>query len=235
MLSLPLASAFALVPQPRACVLRCCAEAANDVAIITGGSGGIGLATAHRLGARGFDCVLAYCSNDEAAASARSALEEAHGVRVRTVRGDLTKDESREATVAAIFRVVDEELGGQVSAFVHAAGFFYDGLLSHHFAGACDTFEVYDAYQSIYPKAFVSLAEGCVRRMADGEGKLVCVTNPGCNNAQTPRVGYDMPGQGKATMEFLVRMYAARLAARRLCVNAVSPGYTDTKAAPHGA
>jgi 3-oxoacyl-[acyl-carrier protein] reductase len=44
-----------------------------------------------------------------------------------------------------------------------------------------------------------------------------------------PRVGYDMPGQGKATMEFLVRMYAARLAARRLCVNAVSPGYTDTK------
>ena len=38
-----------------------------------------------------------------------------------------------------------------------------------------------------------------------------------------------MPGQGKATMEFLVRMYAARLAARRLCVNAVSPGYTDTK------
>lgn len=55
------------------------------------------------------------------------------------------------------------------------------------------------------------------------------VTNPGCNSAQTPRVGYDMPGQGKATMEFIVRMYAARLAPRRLCVNAVSPGYTDTK------
>eukprot|EP00966_Prymnesium_polylepis_P131990 3052422-Prymnesium_polylepis.1 len=51
----------------------------------------------------------------------------------------------------------------------------------------------------------------------------------GCRGAQTPRVGYDMPGQGKATMEFIVRMYAMRLAKRRICVNAVSPGYTDTK------
>ena len=38
-----------------------------------------------------------------------------------------------------------------------------------------------------------------------------------------------MPGQAKATMEWLVRVYARRLASRRLCVNAVSPGYTDTK------
>lgn len=30
-------------------------------------------------------------------------------------------------------------------------------------------------------------------------------------------------------MEWLVRMYALRLAERRLCINAVSPGYTDTK------
>ena len=51
-----------------------------------------------RLAAKGFDCVLAYGSNDEQAASARSELEAAHGVRVRTVRGDLTQDESRSAT-----------------------------------------------------------------------------------------------------------------------------------------
>ena len=109
---------------------------------------------------------------------------------------------------------------------MHAAGFFADDLLSHHFDGAVESFEVYDAYQSIYPKAFVNLAEGCLPRMDDGQGKLVCVSypgwnhmptpkprpspyptptpnqvsNPGCNHMQTPRVGYDMPGQGKATM-----------------------------------
>lgn len=75
--------------------------------------------------------------------------------------------------------------------------------------------QVYDQYQSIYPKAFVAIAERCIERMTDGEGKMVVVTNPGCNHLQTPRVGYDMPGQGKATMEFIVRMYARRLAERR--------------------
>ena len=43
---------------------------------------------------------------------------------------------------------------------------------------------------------------------------MVAITNPGCNSIQTPRVGYDMPGQGKATMEFVVRMYAMRTAKR---------------------
>lgn len=75
--------------------------------------------------------------------------------------------------------------------------------------------QVYDQYQSIYPKTFVAIAERCIERMTDGEGKMVVVTNPGCNHLQTPRVGYDMPGQGKATMEFIVRMYARRLAERR--------------------
>ena len=45
---------------------------------------------------------------------------------------------------------------------------------------------------------------------------------------QTPRVGSELPGQGKATMEYVVRMYAIRTAKRGICVNAVSPGYTDT-------
>ena len=196
------------------------------VAVVTGGSGGIGLACCHRLAARGLNIVIAYGKNDELAAAARSQLVDAHGVEVRLVGGDLTKDSSRDATVKAVFDDVDA-LGGNVSAFVHAAGFFHNQLLQNHFDGACDTFEVYDAYQSIYPKAFVAFAEGSLKRMGRG-GRMVAITNPGCNAVQTPRVGYDMPGQGKATMEFVVRMYAMRTAKRGICVNAVSPAYTDT-------
>ena len=120
MLCLACSLAAFVAPLPRAgrarrAAVHCSAEAAA-VAIITGGSGGIGLATAHRLAEKGFDCVLAYGSNDEQAASARSELEAAHDVRVRTVRGDLTQDESRTETVAEVFRVVDEELSGKVGA-----------------------------------------------------------------------------------------------------------------------
>jgi 3-oxoacyl-[acyl-carrier protein] reductase len=198
----------------------------RGVAIVTGGSGGIGLACCHRLAARGSNIVIAYGGNHDLAERARAQLVDAHGVEVRTVAGDLTKDQSRDETVAAVFEAVDE-LGGNVSAFVHAAGFFHNELLQNHFDGAAETFEVYDAYQSIYPKAFVAFAEGALKRMDRG-GRLVAITNPGCNAVQTPRVGYDMPGQGKATMEFVVRMYAMRVAKRGICVNAVSPAYTDT-------
>jgi len=199
---------------------------AAPVAVVTGGSGGIGLACCHRLAARGADVVIAYGSDDALAEAACESLRDRHDVQVRAVRGDLTTEDSRSATVKSIFESVDE-LGGRVGSFVHAAGFFHNELLQHHLDGAVSSFEVYDAYQSIYPKAFVEIAEGCLTRMEAG-GRMVAITNPGCNALQTPRVGYDMPGQGKATMEFVVRMYAIRLAKKGICVNAVSPAYTDT-------
>lgn len=198
-------------------------------AIITGGTGGIGLDTARLLAAKGADLVLAYGSDDARAADAVKELEADHGVRARVVKGDLTQDETRDATIDQIFRIVDDEFGGRVGSVVHAAGFFAPRLLEVHLAGAMPNFTMYDEYQSIYPKTFVALAEGALERMADGDGRIVCVTNPGCNTLQAPRVGYDVPGQAKATMEWLVRMYALRVAARGICVNAVSPGYTDTK------
>ena len=198
----------------------------RPLAIVTGGSGGIGLAICHRLAARGSNVVIAYGRDEARASAACSELEQRHGVQVRSVGGDLTTDATRTATVDALFAAVDE-IGGNVSSFVHAAGYFDDQLLSHHFDGGCDDFTIYDAYQSIYPKAFVNIMERALPRMGAG-GRVVAITNPGCNAMQTPRVGYDMPGQGKATMEFAVRMYAMRLAKRGICVNAVSPGYTDT-------
>ena len=214
-------------PAPhRHAAVRCAEEPSAPIALVTGGSGGIGLAVCHRFAKRGCNVVIAYGHDVARAEAACEELKAAHGIDARSVRGDLTGEESRSAAVTSLFEEVDA-LGGRVSAFVHAAGFFHNELLQHHFDGAASTFEVYDQYQSIYPKAFVEIAEGCLPRMEAG-GRMVAITNPGCNAVQTPRVGYDMPGQGKATMEFIVRMYAMRLAKKGICVNAVSPAYTDT-------
>jgi len=203
------------------------AAASGKVAIVTGGSGGIGLAVCHKLAARGSKLVIGYGSDEARAVAACDELREAYpGLEVASVGGDLTSEEGRTETVDRMFTAVDK-LGGNVSAFVHAAGYFAADLLSHHFDGAIDDFAMYDAYQSIYPKAFVAITEKCLQRMGPG-GRIIAITNPGCNHLQTPRVGYDMPGQGKATMEFVVRMYAMRTAKRGICVNSVSPGYTDT-------
>lgn len=111
------------------------------VAIVTGGSGGIGLAVCHRLAARGLNIVIAYGHNEERAAKACEELSTAHGISVASVRGDLTTETGRNEAVNAIFTEVDA-LGGKVSAFVHAAGYFASDLLSHHFDGACSDFEM---------------------------------------------------------------------------------------------
>ncbi len=174
------------------------------VAIVTGGSGGIGLACARRFAAAKNNLVLAYGKDDARATAAREELVKEHGVQAVCVRGDLTTEDGRTSTVDAIFEAVDG-LGGAVSAFVHAAGYFHEELLSHHFDGGMANFEVYDAYASIYPKAFVAICERALPLMGAG-GRIVAISNPGCNATQTPRVGYDMPGQGKAAMEHIVRM-----------------------------
>lgn len=101
------------------------AAAESAVAIITGGSGGIGLATAHKLAARGCDIVIAYGSDDTRAADACAQLQAKHSVRAVAVKGDLTQPSSMEDTVSRVFAEVDN-LGGEVSALVHAAGYFHE-------------------------------------------------------------------------------------------------------------
>lgn len=220
-------------------VLRALAPKSGDeaapqrrVAIVTGGSGGIGLACAHRLAAAGHDLVIGYGHDAELAKTGCDELVEKHGCKAVAVGGDLTTEEGRVSTIAAIFEAVDG-FSSQTSHFVHAAGFFAEGLSSRHFDGGlgpdgCD-FAMYDQYQSIYPKAFTAICEGTIKRMGDFKGRIVAISNPGCNCMQTPRLGYDMPGQGKAAMEQIVRYYAVRCAERGICVNSVSPAYTDTK------
>ena len=202
----------------------------RPAAIVTGGTGGIGLATAELLAQKRMNLILAYGHDTQRAQQAKHSLQDRYNVQVQTVQGDLTTDRGRDQTIQNMKQILESpQFGGRVAAIVHAAGFFHERLLEVHLAGSIPNFTMYDEYQSIYPKTLVALAELAIERMDDGVGRIVCVTNPGCNSMQAPRVGYDVPGQAKATMEWLVRMYALRLASRGICINAVSPGYTDTK------
>ena len=83
--------------------------------VITGGTRGIGAATAERLAADGHDLVLGY-AGDEASAGLTAERVRAHGVRCRTLRGDITTDEGIEALFA-------EAAGlGRVTGLVNNAG-----------------------------------------------------------------------------------------------------------------
>ncbi|MYR56159.1 SDR family NAD(P)-dependent oxidoreductase, partial [Streptomyces sp. SID625] len=91
-------------------------SAPHRVAVVTGGSRGIGRRTVGRLAADGYAVVVGYAGNrDEAEAAAKEAVTS--GVRAIAVRADVADEHA----VAALFDTAEAEFGG-VDVVVHAAG-----------------------------------------------------------------------------------------------------------------
>lgn len=196
-------------------------------ALITGGTRGIGLGIAGALARAGYDLVLGYNADADAAARAEQQLE-ALGVRVECVGGDIAE----QGTMARLFAAVHEHFGGQLQAFVHNAG-LYVGLTSapgpttpNPMGG--DFEAVWEYYQRVYPRAFKRGLQAALE--CEGLRHVVAISSPGCNATQPPQTGYEDPGQAKAAVEFLVRIHAKLLAPRGINVNAVIPGFVRTDA-----
>ena len=212
-------------------------SAEAPVAVVTGGGSGIGAGISEALARSGYNLVLGYNSNRERCEHWAEKLRDVHGVQVVTVGGDLTQD----AAFEALFKAVDDEFSGQVTAAVHNAGRFRPDTFGKGFgtgtlleAGEGDTskidFNSYDFYSALYGKGFCALAERAAARMRDGHGYIVGITAPGCNHLTAPRAHYDMEATGKCVMEQMVRYYAKNLAPRQITCNCVMPGITDTPA-----
>ena len=88
----------------------------DPIVLITGGSRGIGAATALLAAQRGFAVAVSYASNARAAQEVVRHIE-AEGGRALAVQADV----GDEAQVLAMFREVDEKLG-RLSALVNNAG-----------------------------------------------------------------------------------------------------------------
>src|SRR5919106_6550908 len=101
------------------------AEISNGrVAIVTGGSRGIGRETAERLSKDGFAIVVNYAGNQEEADAAVKSITDAGG-KATAVQADVAD----EMAVARLFDVAEEEFGG-VDVVVHAAGVMPLALLA---------------------------------------------------------------------------------------------------------
>ena len=96
----------------------------GTVALITGGSRGIGAACARKLAALGADIAVVYAGNAEKANEVCAACE-ALGVRARAYQCDVADFDAVKQTVAA----VKAELGS-VDILVNSAGITRDGLVA---------------------------------------------------------------------------------------------------------
>ncbi|MGW2217994.1 SDR family oxidoreductase [Nonomuraea sp. NPDC001684] len=187
----------------------------NDqrVAVVSGGSRGIGKAIAVALAARG--CAVAVGFQGSASAAAQVVEEiAASGGRAIPVQADVADEDA----VAEMFEATEKSFGG-VDVVVNSAG-----RLSLSPIADLDLHELDALHRTNIRGAFV-MAREAARRMRDG-GAIV--------NLSTSVVGLQFPGYGayaasKGAVEAMTLVLARELRGRNITVNAVAPGPTATE------
>ncbi|QHF98044.1 MULTISPECIES: SDR family oxidoreductase [unclassified Streptomyces] len=188
------------------------APAAGRVAVVTGGSRGIGRAAVSRLAADGFAVVVGYAGNRATAEAAADEITAAGG-RAVAVRADVADEEQ----AAALFTTAEQEFGG-VDVVVHAAG-----RMSLAPVAELDLAELDAMHRTNIRGTFV-VAQQAARRLRAG-GSLVTFS--------TSVVGLAFPGYAaysasKGAVEALTLILARELRGRDVTVNTVAPGPTAT-------
>lgn len=191
----------------------------GKVALITGGSRGIGKAIAHQLADRGCHLVINYLKNRAAAAETAAELE-AKGVKVHVIRANIGETDK----IKSLFQEIDDQFG--------RLDFFVSNAASGVMRPLMDLKETHwDWTLNINSRAFLFSAQEAAKLMAKcGGGRMVSLSSFGSTRV-TPY--YAAVGVSKAALESLTRYLAIELAPMNIAVNAVSGGTVDTDALQH--
>ncbi|HYO40760.1 MAG TPA: SDR family oxidoreductase [Nocardioidaceae bacterium] len=181
--------------------------------VVTGGSRGIGAATALRLAREGHDLLLGY-ARDAAAAEATAERARRLGVRCRAVRVDVSDPDQ----VDGLFDAAAEE--GTITGLVNNAG------ATLHLGDLADTpVDVVCRVVDVNLTGALLVARRAVRDMVDG-GAIVNVSS----GAATLGAAHDYVhyAAAKAGVDALTLGLATEVADRGIRVNGVAPGVVRT-------
>jgi len=190
-----------------------------NVAIVTGGSRGIGAAIAKLLGANGYSVALSYTKNLDAAREVLAAMTGA-GARAVAIQGDV----SREADVLRLFEIAQRELG-PVRALVNNAAI----------TGGMSRVEKIDAAAltemlAVNVAGTILCAREAVRRMSTTRGGAGgAIVNISSLAARTGSAGeWVHYAASKGAVNTFTIGLAREVAAEGIRVNAVAPGLVET-------
>lgn len=187
----------------------------GNVALITGGSRGIGAAVAKKLASLGADVAIVYSGNAEAADAVCHECRETYGVKAQAYRCNV-------ADFAAVKELVGKVKAdfGTVNILVNNAGITKDGLV------ATMREQDFDDVLSVNLKGTFNLIRHCTGIfLRNRGGRIINIASVTGIIGNAGQANY---AASKAGIIGLTKSVARELAPRGITCNAVAPGFIDT-------
>ena len=186
----------------------------GKVALVTGGSRGIGRAISLKLADEGADIIINYFRKRSTAESTAQEVQ-AKGVKVHTIKANVGEPDD----IDRMFNEIEQEFGK------------LDILISNAASGVARTaveldIKGWDWTMDINARAFLLCAQRAAKLMPNG-GKMVSISSLGSRMVMPT---YTAVGVSKAALEALTRYLSIELAPQGICVNGIAAGAVETEA-----
>src|SRR3989440_10882668 len=186
----------------------------NKVAIVTGASKGIGGGIARALGAAGAPVAVTHPPDREGAERVAQAITDNGGEPIA-----VGADVSKTADVARLFKEVDSAFG-RLDVLVNNAGVFRFGAFAEI------TEESFHLHFDINVFGTILTVQEAIKRFGADGGSII---NLSSIVGSHPVPGALLYASTKGAIETLTKGLALELAPRKIRVNAISPGHTETE------
>lgn len=191
---------------------------AGKIALVTGGSRGIGAASAKSLAADGASVAVNYARSPDRAKQVVADIESAGG-RAVAVQADVSAADA----VAAMFDEVDRAFGGRLDVLLNNAGMYE---MVH--AAEADV-DHYDRMFALNVRGVYLVTLHALKRMGDG-GRIISIGSTLGEQAPFPTIS--AYAASKFALDGLTRGWARDLGPKGITVNLVRPGPIDTEMNP---